>query len=242
MTLAGTRALVTGAGRRLGRAIAEGLAARGASVAVHYHRSEAEARATVAAIRAAGGAGAAFAADFADPAAVRRLAAAVTERLGPVDVLVNNASVYEARPLARLDERVWDENLDVNLKAPYLLSLELGRAMKARGAGKIVNLTDVAASRPHPDYVPYGVSKAGLVALTRGLARALAPEVQVNAVAPGPVLGPEGASADLRARILARTPAGRFGEAADVVEAVLYLIEASTFVTGTILTIDGGYY
>jgi NAD(P)-dependent dehydrogenase (short-subunit alcohol dehydrogenase family) len=238
--LAGRTALVTGAARRLGRATALRLAARGASVAVHYGRSEAEAEAVAAEIRAAGGTALTVAADLADPGAVVGLAEAVTAALGPVDVLVNNASRYVRTPLAGLDEREWDAHLDVNLKAPYLLAITLGRAMVARGAGKIVNIADVAARRPFLHYLPYSVSKAGLVALTRGLARELAPAVQVNCVAPGPVVPPEDLPEDARARILARTPLGRFGSPDDVAGAVLWLVEEGDFVTGSVLTVDGG--
>jgi NAD(P)-dependent dehydrogenase (short-subunit alcohol dehydrogenase family) len=238
--LAGRTALVTGGARRLGRAIAEHLATHGARVAVHYHTGDAEAAEVVAGIRTRGGEAEAFAGDLRDPGALAAVVAAVTQRLGAIDVLVNNASVYRRTPFAALDVAAWDENLAVNLTAPYLLSLEVGRAMQTRGAGKIVNLTDTTAERPHPDYVPYGVAKAGLVALSRGLARALAPQVQVNCVAPGPVLPPADATPALRASVLARTPANRFGHPDDVAAAVLYLVEASTFVTGTTVVVDGG--
>ena len=152
------------------------------------------------------------------------LAHDVTARLGPVDVLVNNASVFYRTPLADLGEREWDDNLDVNLKAPYLLSLRLGRAMRDRGAGKIVNIGDADAERPYRDYLPYCVSKAALATLTRGLAKVLAPAVQVNCVAPGPILPPAAASAEEQARIIRRTPLGRFGGPDEVVVAVLYLL------------------
>ena len=240
MNLAGRTALVTGAGRRLGRAIAEDLAAGGARIAVHYRQSAAEADTVIAGIRRRGGTAEGFAADLADPAAAERLAAAVVDRLGPVDILVNNASIYFRTPIDGLGEAEWDEVMTVNLKTPYLLSLTLGRAMRERGAGKIVNLVDIAAERPQPDYLPYGVSKAGLVALTRGLARALAPQVQVNCVAPGPVLKPSDTTAAAAAAILGRTPLGRFGTAADVAAAVRFLIEGSDFVTGTTVVVDGG--
>ena len=240
MSPAGRIALVTGAARRLGRAIAEDLAARGAQVAVHYRGSSAEAADVVAGIRARGGRAEAFAADLADGDAVDALAAAVTEHFGRVDILVNNASLYFRTPLATLDAAVWDRVLRVNLTAPYRLALALGRAMRARGAGKIVNLTDVAAERAAHDYLPYAVSKAGLAALTRNLARELAPEVQVNAVAPGPVLEPIDATPTATAAILARTPLGRFGSAADVAAAVRFLIEGGDFVTGTTVVVDGG--
>ena len=239
MELNGRTALVTGAARRVGRAIATCLAARGAHVAVHYGRSDVEAAALVAELRAAGATAEAFDADLTDRGAVLALAERVEARLGPVDVLVNNASVFSATPFDVLGEREWDENLAVNLTAPYLLSLRLGRGMRARGAGKIVNLGDAGATRPYRDHLPYGVSKAGIVALTQGLARALAPSVHVNCVAPGPILPPAGASAAEEARLLARTPLARFGGPDAVAAAVLYLV-ANDFVTGTTLVVDGG--
>jgi pteridine reductase len=238
MRLAGRTALVTGAARRLGRAVAKDLARAGARVAVHFHHSADEAAAVVDAIRAHGGTAETFAADLADAAAVARLPADVESALGPVDVLVNNASVFYRTPVATLDADTWDAVMAVNLKAPYLLALTVGRAMHARGAGKIINLTDAVADPPAADYLPYGVSKAGLAALTRGLARAFAPHVQVNAVAPGPVLEPiDGSAMDA---VLRRTPLGRLGEAADVVAAVRFLLEGSDFVTGTTIVVDGG--
>ena len=239
MDLSGRTALVTGAARRIGRAIATALAARGARVAVHYGRSAADAERLVAEVRAAGGVAETFAADLADAGAVLALADQATARLGPVDVLVNNASVFYPTPLADLGEREWDDNLDVNLKAPYLLSLHLGRAMRERGAGKIVNIGDAGAERPYRDYLPYCVSKAALATLTRGLAKMLAPAVQVNCVAPGPILPPAAASPEEQARIMRRTPLGRFGGPEEIVGAVLYLL-ASDFVTGTTIAVDGG--
>jgi NAD(P)-dependent dehydrogenase (short-subunit alcohol dehydrogenase family) len=240
MKLAGRTALVTGAARRVGRAIAEDLAAGGARVAVHYRSSPAAAETVIAGIRQRGGTAEGFAADLADPAASERLASAVVDRLGPVDILVNNAAVFFRTPIDLVGEAEWDEVMTVNLKAPYLLSLALGRAMRARGAGKIVNLADIAAERPYDDYLPYSVSKAGIVALTRGLARALAPHVQVNCVAPGPVLEPLDETPATRAAILRRTPLGRFGAAEDVAAAVRFLIAGSDFVTGTTIVVDGG--
>lgn len=240
MNLAGRTALVTGAARRLGRAIAEDLAAAGARVAIAHRTSTAEAEAVVAGIRGRGGEAEAFVADLGEPRAAERLAADVTSRLGPVDVLVNNASVFFRTPIDTVGEAEWDAVMSVNLKAPYLLSLALGRAMRARGAGKIVNLADIAAERPYPGYLPYSVSKAGIVALTRGLALELAPEVQVNCVAPGPVLAPiDGTPADTEA-LVRRTPLGRLGAAEDVAAAVRFLLMGSDFVTGTTVVVDGG--
>ena len=231
---------MTGAARRLGRAIAEDLAAGGARVAVHYRQSAAEAEAVVAGIRARGGDAAAFAADLAEAGAADDLARTVVASLGPVDILVNNASVFFRTPVDTLDEAVWDAVMTVNLKAPYLLALALGRTMRDRGAGKIVNLADVGAERPSRDYLPYGVSKAAIVALTRALARELAPAVQVNCVAPGPVLEAIDATPASTAAVLRRTPLGRLGSATDVAAAVRFLIEGSDFVTGTTVVVDGG--
>jgi len=240
MNLAGRTVLVTGAARRLGRAIAEDLASRGARLAVHYRHSAPEADAVVAGIRARGGTAEAFAADLADPPAAERLAASVVERLGPVDVLVNNASVYYRTPLDTLGAAEWDAVMMVNLRAPYLLAVILGRAMRERGAGKIVNLADIAAERPSPDYLPYGISKAGIVALTRGLARELAPAVQVNCIAPGPILVAIDGTPETTAAVVKRTPLGRLGAAEDIVAAVRFLLEGSDFVTGTTVVVDGG--
>lgn len=240
MTIQGRTALVTGGGQRLGRAIAEELATAGARVAIHYHTSASAAADVVGALRAQGTDAATFAANLADPQAVEQLAEQVTTVFGAPDILVNNASVFDPVPLAALDRVAWDRHLGINLTAPYLLSLRLGRAMQARGAGKIVNITDTMVARPHPDFVPYGVSKAGLVALSQGLARALAPAVQVNCVAPGPILSPAHAGPAHDAAVLARTPAGRFGTPRDVATAVLYLVTASAFVTGTTVVVDGG--
>jgi NAD(P)-dependent dehydrogenase (short-subunit alcohol dehydrogenase family) len=240
MNLRGRTALVTGAARRLGRAIAEDLAAAGARVAVHHHTSTTDAETVVAGIRARGGTAERFAADLGDPAAIAPLVAAVVERLGPVDVLVNNASVFYRTPIDTVGEAEWDAVMTVNLKAPYLLSLAVGRGMRARGEGKIVNLADVAVDRPHPGYLPYNVSKAGIVALTRSLARELAPAVQVNCIAPGPVLEAIDGTPETTAAVLRRTPLGRLGSAADVAAAVRFLLEGSDFVTGTTVVVDGG--
>lgn len=239
MKLEGRTALVTGAARRLGRSIAEALAARGARVAVHHHRSRGEAEVVVRGIRERGGTAESIIADLALDGVVPTLITAVEERLGPIDVLVNNASIFVRTPLDALDAAAWDAHLTVNLRTPYLLAVAVGRAMRRRGAGKIVNLTDIAAERPYRHYLPYSVSKAGLAALTRGLAKELAPEVQVSCVAPGPILPPSETSDDDRNVILDRTPLGRFGAPADIASAVLYLIDAD-FVTGATLTVDGG--
>ncbi|MBI4346429.1 MAG: SDR family oxidoreductase [Elusimicrobia bacterium] len=241
MRLQGKVALVTGAARRVGRAVALALAQRGAKLALHYHRSRAEAQRLAGEVEGSFGREAAlFAADLADVRAVERLAAAVLRRFGAVHVLVNNASVYERTRLGETDRRRWDAHLDTNLRAPFFLSQAIGLAMKENGEGKIVNVADWAGRRPYADYIPYCVSKAGLLCLNAALAKALAPQVQVNAVLPGPVLLPEGFGYRARRNVIQATPLKRLGSPEDVAQAALFLIEGSDFVTGAELAVDGG--
>lgn len=238
--LEGRWALVTGAAKRVGRVIALELAQRGANVIVHHHTSEKAAQGVVAEVQAAGRHAVALRADLADPAAVRALAAAATAHAGRVDVLVNSASNYLRTPFETLDERAWDMSLDVNLKAPYLLSITLGDAMRRNGSGCIVNLVDWAADRPYRHYLPYCVSKAGLVCLTKALARELAPHVRVNAVAPGPVLLPDDMTSEEIATVVRATPLGRIGRPEDVASCVAYLAGDASFTTGAVFHVDGG--
>jgi len=135
---------------------------------------------------------------------------------------------------------VWDASLDVNLKAPFLLSWTIGRAMRARGRGRIVNLADWAGERPYNDYLPYCVAKAGVICLTKALAKALAPEVQVNAVAPGPVMPPDDLGPDERKAIVRATPLKRIGSPDDVARCVRFLAEEADFSTGAVYLVDGG--
>jgi pteridine reductase len=237
--LRGRWALVTGGARRVGRAIVRALAAGGAHVVVHHRTSTGEAAEVLAEVRAGGGEAIGLRADLADADAVRALAEEAEARTGGIAVLVNSASNYLRTPWSDLDERLWDLSLAVNLKAPYLLSLRLGEAMRARGEGAIVNLVDWSSERPYPSYLPYSVSKAGLTCLTRAVARELAPQVRVNAVAPGPVLLPEGTSASQAEAIRRATPLG-LGTPEAVARAVRFLVEDATFTTGTVLHVDGG--
>lgn len=235
----GRWALVTGGARRVGRAIVSTLARAGANVVIHHHTSVEAAEEAVREVRELGREAVGLRADLADAEATIALAEEAEARTGGVSILVNSASNYLRTPWAELDERVWDLSLSVNLKAPYLLSVRLGGAMRARGEGVVVNVVDWSSERPYRHYLPYSVSKAGLTCLTRAVARELAPEVRVNAVAPGPVLLPEGTSAAEIEAIRRATPLG-LGTPDAVARAVRFLVEDATFTTGAVLHVDGG--
>ncbi|HZP43721.1 MAG TPA: SDR family oxidoreductase [Candidatus Binatia bacterium] len=240
MELSGRWALVTGAAKRVGKAIALELAAHGANVAVHYHSSAEEAAATVREIEAAGVRSLALRASLERTADVDALARDAEARTGGIDVLVNSASNYLRVPFDRLTEDVWDLTLDTNLKAPFVLAWHLGLAMRRRGRGTIVNIADWAGERPYRDYLPYCVSKAGVIGLTRALAKELAPEVRVNAVAPGPVMPPDDMGEAERAAVVRATPLRRFGAPEDVARCVRFLVAEAEFTTGALFHVDGG--
>ena len=240
MELRGRWALVTGAAKRVGRVIALELARHGANLVVHYNSSTADAASTVGEIAALGVQAFALAADLEKPASVAQLAREADTRSGGVSVLVNSASNYIRVPFDDLTEAVWDASLDVNLKAPFLLSWHLGRAMRARGEGSIVNIADWAGERPYVGYLPYCVSKAGVICLTKALAKELAPTVRVNTVAPGPVLLPEDMTEAERAAVMRATPLKRVGRPEDVAACVRFLVTEANFSTGAIFHVDGG--
>jgi NAD(P)-dependent dehydrogenase (short-subunit alcohol dehydrogenase family) len=240
LEIRGKAALVTGSAVRVGRSIALALARAGAHVVVHYLRSKAQAEETAEGVRAFGVEALTVQGDISKAKEVEALVQAAEARFSSIDILVNNASIYYRKAFEELTEEDWDRNLEVNLKGAFLLSHRLGPSMKRRGSGKIVNIADWAGYRPYVDYLPYCVSKAGLIALTQGLALALAPEVQVNAVAPGPVLPPQDFTPEERRAIERAVPLRRIGSPEDVARAVLFLIEGGDFITGAVLPVDGG--
>lgn len=239
MELAGKVALVTGAGRRLGAAMALALAEDGADVVLHYATSAAGADEVAARIRDLGRRAETVAADVRDPAAVAALFASVDARFGRLDVLVNSASVFERVPFDALDDAAFERSLDINLTGPFRFVRHAAPRLAAAGGGLIVNLVDGSGLRPWRGYLAHSVSKAGLVALTEGLARELAPTVRVNAICPGAVLWPEDYDEATKAKLLARVPLGRAGAPDDVVTALRYLVRAD-YVTGDVLLVDGG--
>ncbi|HKN00200.1 MAG TPA: SDR family oxidoreductase [Candidatus Binataceae bacterium] len=232
--------LVTGAGKRIGRTIAGAFADRGAAVAVHYRSSRAEADAVVREIESGGRRARSFNAQLEDIAQVEAMVADVVAAFGRLDVLVNSASVFYRKPLEEVTERDWDANLNTNLKAPFFLAKFASTHMRKQGAGKIINIGDWAGIRPYKNYLPYTVSKTGLIGLTRALAKGLAPEVQVNCVALGPVLAPEEYGEDEIAKMVAGTLTKKIGSPQDVARAVLFFCEGTDFATGATLVLDGG--
>jgi NAD(P)-dependent dehydrogenase (short-subunit alcohol dehydrogenase family) len=237
--LAGRAALVTGGAVRVGRAIALTLAAAGCDVAIGYRRSAAAARATVREIGALGVRAVACPADLGRPAEAARLARQAARRLGRLDIVVNNAAIFARTPFATTTAAEFDRMIAVNLRGPFFVAQAAARIMGRRG-GRIINVVDVAATRAWPGYLPYAISKAGLVLLTRGLAVALAPAVQVNAVGPGVVLFPEGFPKAQRRALVRRIPMEREGSPGDVAAAVAFFATCPEYITGQVLYIDGG--
>ena len=239
MELPGRVALVTGAGRRLGRSIAAALARQGMRLALHHHASVGGAAGLRDEIRAAGGDAECLAADLRDAEAARALPGRVLERFGRLDVLVNSAAVMHRLRLEETSPQQWDDILNLNLRAVFFCTQ--GAAPALRDAhGSVINLADVGGLEPWPGFAAHSVSKAGVVMLTRVLALSLAPEVRVNAIAPGAVLVPETYDQAARDALVQSTPLRRLGSPGDVTAAVLYLLEHGDYITGTVLTVDGG--
>jgi NAD(P)-dependent dehydrogenase (short-subunit alcohol dehydrogenase family) len=236
-------ALVTGGALRIGRAIVVALARAGYAVAVHAHRSVAEAQALCAGIAAAGGTAAVVSGDLADHDVVLGLVAAAGAQVGPLTLLVNNASVFEPDGIGTLDRSGFDRHYAVNLRAPVFLAEAFAWEVAARlppGANaSIVNLLDQRIYKPTPNYLSYGIAKSALHAATAPLAQALAPRVRVNAVAPGPVLPNTRQDAETFARLCRAMPLGHGPTPEEIADAVLFLA-ASRSITGETITVDGG--
>jgi len=233
-----TTALVTGGARRVGRAIALGLAEAGCDLVIHFGSGVGDAAATAAEARALGARVATVGADLADPVAPGQILAAAGD-LGPVRVLVNSAAVFPDDDLAGITAERWDHTLAVNLRAPVLLTRAFAAALPADLEGAVVNVTDWRTARPYRDHFSYTVAKGGLDTFTRAAAEALAPRIRVNAVALGAILPPPGRGSDYLKDLARQIPAGRPGGTDPVVAAVLFLLR-NPFVTGEILRVDGG--
>jgi pteridine reductase len=254
MKLAGSRVLVTGSARRLGRAIALGMANRGCKIALHYGSSGEEAQETAEEIRRLGVEVRVFAADLTDPDAITELFRGVEEAFGGLDILVNSAASFERRDLLAIDLPQWEEVLALNLRAPFLC-LQRAAELMATGRpqsdadsagvvsepGLVVNISDLSGLQAWKGYAHHGVSKAGLLHLTKVAASELAPSIRVNAVVPGAILPPPGMDpgSDWWQSLGERIPRGRTGEPQEVAAAVIFLAE-NDFVTGQTIVVDGG--
>ena len=238
LALAGSTALVTGGAHRLGRAIALELARAGADVAIHYHRSAEAAQALVAEIEQLGAHAVAIAGDLAAVTEAERVVDAALAHWGRLDLLVNNAGIWGATPLGTVTAERWDELLATNTLSAFFTAQRAAPALRA-ARGAIVNIADVGALRPWRNHTPYLVSKGGVVTLTEALAKDLAPDVRVNAVAPGPVLLPDDWTPEQAVRSAKSVLLQRLGSPEDVAQAVLFLARAQ-YITGVILPVDGG--
>jgi NAD(P)-dependent dehydrogenase (short-subunit alcohol dehydrogenase family) len=242
MDLSDKIALITG-GRRMGAAVAEQLALRGADVALSYARSRTEAEEAAGRVRAAGRQAAVVQADLSRPEACRELVSNTVKTLGGLDVLINMASTYVQTPFDELSANDWDAALAIDLRASFLCAHAAAPVMRARGGGRIINFSDWTAKSGRPRYrgfLGYYVAKSGVIALTEALALELADaDILVNAVAPGPIIAPPDTTAEERRAVEEATPLGRWGGELEIAKAILALIE-SDFVTGETIRVDGG--
>lgn len=239
MDLKGKTALITGAGKRIGRSLALRLAGLGCHILVHYRHSEQEAQEVAEAIHALGVEARLLQADLSIPNQAQRAAKEAIEWKGALSILVNSAANFGRVPLDQVTPGDWDFALDTNLLGPFWLAQVIGPHMVSAGEGKIINIADISGRNPWPAHLPYCVSKAGLISLTTGLAKAFAPVVQVNAIGPGPVLFPEEYTGEQRQAVIQKTLLKRQGSPEDIADAVEFLCRCD-YVTGVFLPVDGG--
>jgi len=237
MKLSGKVALVTGAGKRLGRAVSLRLAGEGADVAVHYRGSDNGAREVVAEIEKLGRRAVAMRAELTSVEEIRGLVQNVAHEFGRIDVLVNSAANFLASSMISTTEEIWDASLDTNVKGPFFLAQAAAPWLR-RANGVIVNFADTGGILGWPGYIAHSVSKAGMIMLTKTLAKALAPEVRVNAIAPATITMP-GDPPEWEQDFVKIAPLKKTGTPEDVAEAVSYLVSAK-FLTGHVLVLDGG--
>lgn len=240
MDLKGKGIIITGSAVRLGRAICLELAHTGAILFCHYHSSKKAADALERKLWGTGAVHFFYRADLSRIEAAKQLVQKAYELLGRIDVLINNAAVFYKTPLGSVTEKDWDTVFNINLKAPFFLAQEASRRMQEQGGGKIINIGDAGAETPFPAYLPYSLTKAGITAMTRGLAKALAPQIQVNGINPGPVMMPEDVTEKERQYALEQTLLKREGAPGDIARTVRFLLEGSDFITGAVVPVDGG--
>lgn len=237
LPLQGQVALVTGAAKRLGRAVALRLAEEGADVVIHHRSSAPEAAQVASEMEKLGRKTLIVAADLQNIAEIRRLIEETEKKFGRLNILVNSAANFIHTDFSATTEEIWDASLDTNLKAPYFCSQAAAPLLKS-ARGVVINFADIGGIQPWPGYLPYCISKAGVILLTRALAKVLAPEARVNAIAPGTITM-EGDAPEVERDYIRRAPLGRSGRPGDVADAVSFLLRA-TFMTGQVLILDGG--
>lgn len=237
MELKGKVALVTGSAKRLGKAIALALGKYGCNVAVHYRSSESEALETVGQLRLLGVSAAHFCADLTNEEQVKAMVESVTQRFGRLDILVNNAAIFDRTPFDQLDATVWRKFIDANLTSVFLCCRYAADFLSESSV--IVNISDTSAFKPWRDFLPYCVSKSGVIALTLSLAKELAPKIRVNCVALGTILPPEEYGEEWKRKMSERTLLQRLGTIEDFVQAVIFCITCD-YLTGAVVPLDGG--
>lgn len=240
MNLKNRNVLVTGSSDRVGRNIALTLAKHGANIIVHYHANKDKAEKTAEEIRNIGSNVIVVQGDLSKKKDWLRISHEIVAKGATVDVLINNAAIFYKTPFFDASEDDWYNFMDTNLKSIYLGCQILGKAMLAQKSGKIINIADVSGETVWQDYIPYCVSKAGVIAITKGLAKVFAPHVTVNCIAPGTVLLAKNYDKQEEQNLIKRTPLKRIGSPQDIANTVLFLIEGSDFVTGAVIKVDGG--
>jgi len=234
-------ALVTGSGRRLGRKIAIALAKAGFDIVVNYNHSDLEARKTVKEIIALGRRSISIKADVSRRTQVKRMVQTAVKEFGRIDVLVNNAAIFPRKyEFAKIPEKVWNEVLGINLSGSFFCAQEVAKVMLEQKSGHIINLASLGAFLSWPHFLPYNVSKSGIVMLTKTMAKALAPDIHVNAIAPGTIIIPNEEKDEAHMPSIERIPFRKYGKPSDITEMIVFLVNSTDYVTGQIFTIDGG--
>jgi NAD(P)-dependent dehydrogenase (short-subunit alcohol dehydrogenase family) len=240
MNLDNSICLITGSNVRVGKAIALTLSQKGAHICIHYNSQKSEAESTAEIIRSSGNECLIVKGDISKKQDWLNMRSEMITKWGKIDVLVNNAAIFYRTPFFEVTDKDWYQFLDINLKGTFYGCQILGELMVKQRRGKIINIADVSAETVWPSYIPYCISKAGIIALTKGLSKALAPYVTVNAVSPGTVMLTEKYDEVEENYLIERTPLKRLGEPQDIANSVAFLIEGSDFITGTIINVDGG--
>lgn len=238
MEIHGKNILITGAAKRLGREFALNLAKLGANIAVHYYHSKKEAEELSKDIEALGQKVILVKGNIAKPKEIAKIVAKSIEGLGSIDILINNAAIFYPTPINDVTKKDWDNFFDINLKSQFYFAREFASKFNGEN-GKIINLADTYAASPAIEFIPYGISKTGVISLTKGLAKAYAPNILVNCICPGPILPLEKPGTEVQQKAISKTLLKREGKVMDIVKTVIFLIE-NDYITGQAIYVDGG--